>query len=201
MSKIYKTLEQLVNEPFEEEESILQDLELGVAGKWQESPKITYFYQIILYYFDITGPDASWNTDDLNTLFCTYIYPKYKTMAVAYGETQTEVDKEAYNFLVHLLNKIKTSRDEYKKLIDLFDSIKDNLLSEIKSQTKFNDTPQTTTTAGITSYDDTYNTTVSTTYNDGASKIARLAEVEAYIKDYYSKWRDAVCGGLFIYED
>ena len=183
-----KTLRQLIVEDiFENQEPFKTDLELGNAGSVTGE---TYFYWIVDGYYRTTEYPTIPNifkTETINTLFCTYIYPKYADMHI--GDEST--------FLRHLINRIVTSSGEFNKLIDLYDEIEDNLLDDIKSVTKFNDTPQTEST-GV--YDDSYNSTVTTNLTEGASKISRLAEVEALIKDYYEQWADKVCKGLFIYE-
>lgn len=145
----------------------------------------------------------------MNTLFCTYIYPKYKQMVITYVDKEdddtmpTEAEKEIVyrRWCRNLLNRMRIHYDEYKLLIDTLANEKTHLMDAVKSQTKYNDTPQTVTAAGVVSYDDTYNTNVSTNYSDGATKIARIAEIEALLKDYYTLWRDEVCGGLFMYEE
>lgn len=162
-----------------------------------------------LFDNDVLGTTRNWMSETCGKVFCQYIYRDYKNMSIGYIDSDTEPTTAQKKALYKEFFRVITSRldntyDEYKKLIDLYDSIKSDLLKRIgsKSQTKYNDTPQSQTTAGVVSYDDTYNTNVSTNYSetDGMSPIARLAEVEKLIRDYYEKWCNTVCRGLFIYE-
>lgn len=138
--------------------------------------------------------------DTCNELFCKYIVPRYMNEAIGYlNGSFDEADVIALfkEFFRVIANRIITSYDEYKKLIDLYTNVKNNLLDDIKSTTKYNDTPQTKVTG---EYDDNYNTNVTTNLTEGASKIARLKEIEDLITDYYDKWANYVCKGIFIYE-
>jgi len=205
MNRYYYNLNTLISDLLSDQ-SVMQELEIG-------NPVFIGLLNVklIMKLAQFAAPGAltttTFDKTEMNNLLCTYIFPKYKDMAVCYvdkedGEpTTAEITAAKKIFVRHLLNNIRTTYDEYKLLIDTFTAEKDNLMNAIKTQTKFNDTPQTTTTAGVVSYNDTYNSTVTTNYSDGASKIARIAEIEALIKDYYEKWCNTVCKGLFIYEE
>lgn len=206
MNKVYKTLGEFVREKSQTSPSmlaVLDQLELGDAP----APLGTTFFTSLLATCYETSINSPLTTTEVNTLFCEYIYPRYKDMAIAYKEDDEEnsvLENNCKIFMRHLVNKIRTTYEENKILIDAFNANKTALMNGIKasSQTKYNDTPQTKTTAGVVSYDDTHNTTVTNVYNesDGASKIARLAEIDQLIRDYYDRWMLMVTRGLFIYE-
>ena len=79
---------------------------------------------------------------------------------------------------------------KYSKLIDLYESQKDDLLKQLESSSKtlFNDTPQ----AGGDFTTDPYvtNATQVSTSTDTATPIARLKEVQDNIDNYYKEWAD-----------
>ena len=201
MSKEYITLEDFIKDNSSIQMiAALPSLELGNATMVGAS---TFLNTLIAQLTETTIPTELSSTE-ANTLLCRYIYPKYRKMAIAYAYEDENIDSIAKDWFLHLLNRILTSYDEYKLLIDTFSTEKAHLMDGIKSKTqsKFNDTPQVYSSTGEVSYNDNYNSTVTTNYTDldGATKIARINEIERLIKDYYGKWCDYVCGGMFIYE-
>lgn len=142
-------------------------------------------------------------TNEANILWCTYIYPRFKNIAVCYSDEELTSDekKELFDeWIIHYVNVLKRHYDEYKKLIDIFEDIKADLMDDIKvlSVSKYNDTPQAVNNSFE---DDNYvsNITTSESSNPLATKMARLKEVELNIVNYYQKWANEF-GGLFIYE-
>lgn len=186
INRTYYTLEDLVKKVTS---SGYSEIEIGNVYK----PANFTYPELFAKYVadDATITVTAYNKDEMNALFCTYIYPKYKDMFVGYTDvdnpTSTDEAKVYRVFCRHLLNRLRKSYDEYKALLTYYGEIKDNLLAAISTQTKFNDTPQTTTSAGITSYDDTYNSTVTTTYQDGGTLMTRFNEISDTIYDIYDR--------------
>lgn len=147
---------------------------------------------------------TSWSTDSvLNTLLEEYVWPEYYSCYIAVEseefdawqamdptfdpeidltlETKREIGGRIYAWL-------NRSMPVYKTLIANLEAEKSHLLDKIssQSQSRFNDTPQD----GGDFSDDNHTTNITTTTvtNDVATPIARLAEIEAGLKNYYSSW-------------
>lgn len=101
------------------------------------------------------------------------------------------------------LFKIRAWLDEsqfrYDELIKVFEESKNNLLEPVKttSKTKFNDTPQTTT-SGLDG--DEYATTFTVNENDAdiTTKIQRLNEIRLYWNSIFNEWENEF-GKKFVY--
>lgn len=202
MSNEYITLEQFVADHASQQMlPYISSLELSQPVTIGQN---TFFSLLVGNTFEASITDPL-NGSYVNSLFCRYIYPKYRKMAISYkGENDAETGELTKGWMIHLINRIVTTYDEFKLLIDTFEAEKGNLMDGIKTRTqsKYNAVPQVYTSAGEVTYNDNYNTSVTTNFGEaeGASKIARIHEIETLIRNYYQKWSDIVCGGMFFYE-
>lgn len=150
--------------------------------------------------------DTILDTAEANTLWCTYIVPRYYNMACFYVDLvnpESEFYEEEWRNWFRKFNSILVRNyEKYKLMIGYFNAAKNNLMDNIKStsESKFNDTPQNV--QGIYDWSDDdhlSNITRNETSTELGSKISRLKEIEDNITDHYDKWADEF-GGLFIYE-
>lgn len=195
MTKYYYTLQDLVEKT------------LGVAwpedldvGKTHSGPPGTWLYMIHSNLFD-TIPSAI-NQDASDNLFCIEIAPQYKNKFIGYVYDEADEEQLYKEWWRKFLFVLNTSYDKYSKLIELNESIKNNLLDAITSvsESKFNDTPQNIQQSYDWSDDDHLtNVSRTSTSADVTSKIARLDEVNRLLKDFYDEWAKEF-ERLFIYE-
>lgn len=179
-----------------------QLLEDGVA--FMQGPK-NFLEYIFTESSSVFPNKAPVKQDISNNLFCNLICPAYKETYIGYVDCElTDEAKEAAfkKFRRNFLYVLNNSYEVYSKLIGIYESEKDKLMDDIKSETesKYNDTPQNV--QGIYDWDtDDHLTSVTrnTSSTQIASKIARIAEIDRLLKDYYDEWAKQF-GGLFIYE-
>lgn len=114
-------------------------------------------------------------------------------------ELKTTYLQEVQKKLLKIRAWLDESQFRFDKLIETFDASKDDLLKPVKttSKTKFNDTPQTTT-SGLDG--DEYATTFTVNENDAdvVTKIQRLNEIRLYWNSIFSEWEQEF-GKKFVY--
>lgn len=183
----------------------LEDLVIGQIGAWVYQFDIGVPFKLydiedaVLYLHKTFYPDYTPSSTEAitktisNNLFCTNLAPQYKHMFIGYAYDDSEESRERVcaDFWRKFLFVLNTSYDKYAKLIELNESIKDNLMDSIHSSTenKFNDTPQNVQGEYDWSTDDHLtNVQRASVDTDGATKIARLDEVQKLLKDFYDEW-------------
>ena len=121
-----------------------------------------------------------------------YILSKYADEYIGYGEienpnlTEAKANPTIVKSFRMMEYKMVESYPRYKKLIDLYEAEKDHLMDDIKSWTRFNDTPQLADT-----YKDEKFATSYTEYgNQYASKIARIKEIDDEMRNLMGDWCD-----------
>lgn len=188
--------------PFEGQDDISDNLDIGndVTISTGGGTYETLVYQLVNFFYENSDNSFFNETGDvhyINTLFCRYLYPRFKDEYITYGEDDAEIDKNKVKWLRHMLNIIRRTYDEYSRLIDQVDNVDLFNIISTRATSRFNDTPQTNSDGIIdTQYATTYTENTNTLDNDNAAKIA---EVEQLIKDYYQKWSDEF-KGVFIYD-
>ena len=126
----------------------------------------------------------------LNVLW-SYIITKYKNEYVGFGEYENLSDynyipDSIYKTMEMIVYKMVESYPRYKELLDLYNDERDHLMDDIKSWTRFNDTPQLADT-----YKDEKFATNYTEYgNQYASKIARIKEIDDEMRNLMGDWCD-----------
>lgn len=180
------------------------ELDLGLEYHYPQDETYLSFLYSLLYTIAPTA-QGNFKSEQANTLFCKYIAPKFKELAIDYADCEITDDMKdvmGKNFIRKFNVILNSSFLKYAKLIEAYEAEKDHLLDDVKSasETKFNDTPQNV--QGNFSFDtDEHLTNVSRTEssNQVATKMARINELDALLKDYYSAWSNEF-GGLFMYE-
>lgn len=130
------------------------------------------------------------NTEIANKLFCIYLAPAFKRVYIGSSKTEDEAEDAYKEFTRKFLYILNTSYDKYKKMLEIYESEKNNLMKgvSVTSESKFNDTPQDVQGIYDWSTDDHLtNVTKSTTTADSATVIARIDEIDRLLKDYYEK--------------
>lgn len=155
------------------------------------------FKQILLSVFSI------YSTEDLDTiikseevarLWSIYVAPYRLKEYIIYKDSTNFEEQETISaadfqdWLILFVNKIKYTYEKYKTILDFYADNKAKLMDSVKTinTARFNDTPQN---AGDFSGEDyTTNYTESTSSNELATIMTRLAEIDARYKDIYSDW-------------
>lgn len=143
----------------------------------------------------ITGINTTeLKTGILNKLW-SYICTKYEyefCIAVEghYNSFDEAVSAHAgeyfYNFMKKIVYQMVATYPRYKKLLDSYAAEESKLMDQVKSYTKFNDTPQMANQYDSNEYVSTY-----TEYgNDIATKMARLDEIKRMYADLMNDWVD-----------
>lgn len=130
--------------------------------------------------------------DEVNTLFCQYIYPRHKSSFCAWivnqkedYETKIEVMRA---FAENFISVTVSTFDKYKKLIDINEAEKARLMDPVKSSatTRNNDTPQN----GGSFESDTYTSMYihSDTETDGDTRAARIDQIARMLHNFFEDW-------------
>ena len=149
------------------------------------------FTQIAISAFDcaVEDLDTITKSDEVARLWSTYIAPYRLNEFITYNEGDRELDysddEEFVKWVRLFVNRIHTTYDRYKTLIDYYDDKKDELLNKINSSNtiRFNDTPQNGGDFSADSYTSTYTKTDSET--DANTLMARLDEIERLYKNVW----------------
>lgn len=127
--------------------------------------------------------NVSANAPIIGTLMRDYVYPQYYNKAVGYYDDDNRYE-EVINTIGSIMPWLEATTEKYAVLIGNLNDAKAHLLDNIKSISKFNDTPQ-----GEGDYsDDGHNTTVTINETQGASLMARLKEIENNLTELYRQW-------------
>lgn len=199
MKRVYYTLEDLVKFKFDEWP---EELDIGELPEVVENENFLVSL-IDSYHPDILTEGSVVKNNKSNILFCRYIAPRFKDMYVNYTDSDLEEDYLYKYFIRYFVLKLNFTFLKYAKLIDIYDGVKDALMEDIKrsNEVKFNDTPQNVQGSSYDWSDDDHLTNVTRTeiIDPVTTKIARLAEVESIIKDYYTQWANEF-KEIFIYD-
>ena len=139
----------------------------------------------------IQGINADLLTTEANTLWCKYILPYYGDEYIMYND-DSDISiiwsfGPAASWLKQYVAIFINTYTKYKKLIELYDSQKNNLLNSVGSSTtiRFNDTPQN----GGDFTSDNYTSTYTKTDNEIKDvPIERLEEINKLYDDMYVSW-------------
>lgn len=203
IKRTYLTLDDLVFEVFDQGDD-RDNLLLGIPFITKSGSTVTntFLNKIVHQYFEDTNFS---NLDELvNTMLCTYFYPKYHNYCITYidGEVEeSDIEEKFRQFISKLVAAINSTSGEFEKLIELYSSIELNLLDNVRSISRYQDTPQVVTTIESQYVlDEKYNSSVTINESEISSKISRLHEVETLIRDYYELWMNEVArkAGVFL---
>lgn len=152
----------------------------------------------------LLGSEYTYESDYIDTLFETYIYPKYYDKIIMISRVTDKTSQEWIIDRDHIRASIyywlMSTYENYTSLIGGLEANRANLLAKIKSSTvtKYRDTPQVPYSA-LESNDYNTNVTLSDVESDGGTIATRLAEVERTLKNYWEKWSSEF-GRFVLYE-
>lgn len=156
---------------------------------------------IIQTIFSVIGTsEDNWTSDIANTLWCSHLVPRYYDKYVVYIDsdsqpTEVEIINVYKSWLRLFLNTLNSTYDNYKTLINVYQSNINNLMDEVKAYNRFNDTPQN----GGSFSADTYTTTYTESGSQMTTKIARIDEIRRLMFNVYEDWLEEF-RGRFIYD-
>lgn len=132
-------------------------------------------------------------TNEANTCFKEYIWPRFYQEAIIYADLDKNedfVEKFCRTKVGQIMSWWTSSSEKYSLLIQNLTANKSKLLDDVKSASvsRFNDTPQN---SGDFS-DDQHTSTITKTENSSnvGTMMARLNEIEDNIKQLYMDWSD-----------
>ena len=177
----------------------LDDIRKTLDGYSGEGPysmigrTFSTFINACLKKVNFTLFSAFTETDESNTCFVDYIWPRFYQEAVIYvdsDEDESFVEKFCRTKAGQIISWWQSSLEKYNLLIQNLETNKNKLLDDVKSASisRFNDTPQN---SGDFS-DDQHTSTTTKTENSSnvATMMARLNEIEDNIKQLYMDWSD-----------
>lgn len=131
----------------------------------------------------------------LNVLW-SYIITKYQDEFIGFGDTEVIPNiatDSCWKTIKSIVYQMVATYPRYKKLLDSYAAEESKLMDQVKSYSKFNDTPQMANQYDSNEYVSTY-----TEYgNDIATKMARLDEIKRMYADLMNDWVDEF-NNLFI---
>lgn len=121
-----------------------------------------------------------------------YILAKHENEFIGWGDienptlTEARANETIQTFFRNITYRMAETYPRYAQLLKVYTDEKDNLMADIKSTTRFNDTPQL-----ADSYADDRHATNFTEYNNQyASKIARIDEIDRLYRNLMGEWVD-----------
>lgn len=152
--------------------------------------------------YSITFTDTAYTKE----LFQKYVLPKCWKMPVTYVDTYNDDLEDQdylpaiYDWLGELYSWLNETQIRYEYLIKTQTDELEHLMDDVSSEqkTKFNDTPQTTT-SDLDSDDYLTNITTSTSTNQVATKISRIEEIKRYLKSIYREWLQDFMESMVVY--
>ena len=149
--------------------------------------------QIVYSVLNVSASDLDnvIKSTEVATLWSTYLAPYRLEEFITFRDNSeiTEADDAHYvKWIRLLLNRIHTTYEKYKVLLDFYSAQKANLLQAIKASNtiRFNDTPQNGGDFTADSYTSTY--TKSNSETDANTLMARLDEISRLYKNLWLDW-------------
>ena len=155
------------------------------------SSDLTFFLNECLQKAGFATFDSFIETNESQTCFRNYIWPRFYQEAIIYVDSDKNedfVEKFARTKVGQIMSWWMSSSEKYSLLIQNLNANKNKLLDDVKSASisRFNDTPQN---SGDFS-DDPHTSNITTTENssNAGTMMQRLNEIEDRIKQLYIDW-------------
>lgn len=153
-----------------------------------------------------TETTTTLSSTEANQLWCSYIIPRYLESYIgsidleASGGNDDKTQSIFYDWMIRYMSILNRTYDTYKILIDTLTANKTALMNGVQATrvSKFNDTPQVTD-GSLANDNYVTNITQDVSTNDLVTKMARIAEIEEKLNNYYTLWANEF-GGIFIYD-
>ena len=165
----------------------------GPFSMYTAYSNLTTFMNKCLETAGLTTPPVITETDESESCFRQYIWPRFYQEAIIYvdsDETEDFVQKFARTKSGQIFAWWQSSTEKYGLLIQNLNNNKSKLLDDVKSSSiaRFNDTPQN---SGDFSDDPhTSNITKTESSSNVGTMMQRLNEIEDNIKQLYIDWSD-----------
>ena len=172
------------------------------GGEWNPMTDSLYITNCLLSGWHNTGTPRSpfsglTSNSYANELVDNYILPRSgRSTILSFDDDSPEDREEAKKAMTifgdMLVAWLYNSSKKYSPIIAKFTAQENNLLNKIatsvETSSRFNDTPQDTTTPDDDAYLTTYGKDYSISESDGATIMARLAEIRDQFSDVYESW-------------
>lgn len=133
------------------------------------------------------------------------VYARFKDHFCYKSDIEVIQDKDAYNFMLKVVNVIVMTYDKYAKILDIYDSNKSKLMDRVKttstSKNKFNDTPQNEDNGSFEDDDHVTNINMANaeTETDANTIMGRIKEINDSYQNILLQWANEF-DKLFIEE-